>query len=93
MSLLPLYQACEEFVVIMVHPWDMMGKETMKDYWLPWLVGMPAETSRAICSMIFGGIFEKFPKLCSLRSRWRIVRYIPWDESSMVSTLDLTFVR
>ena len=26
----------------MVHPWDMMGKETMKDYWLPWLVGMPA---------------------------------------------------
>ena len=25
--------------------------------------GMPAETSRAICSMIFGGVFEKFPKL------------------------------
>jgi aminocarboxymuconate-semialdehyde decarboxylase len=24
---------------------------------------MPAETSRAICSMIFGGVFEKFPKL------------------------------
>ena len=24
---------------------------------------MPAETSRAICTMIFGGIFEKFPKL------------------------------
>ena len=24
---------------------------------------MPAETSRAICSMIFGGIFDKFPKL------------------------------
>jgi aminocarboxymuconate-semialdehyde decarboxylase len=24
---------------------------------------MPAETSRAICSMIFGGIFEKFPRL------------------------------
>lgn len=63
-SFYPLYQACEEVgAAIMVHPWDMMGKETMKDYWLPWLVGMPAETSRAICSMIFGGIFEKFPKL------------------------------
>jgi aminocarboxymuconate-semialdehyde decarboxylase len=24
---------------------------------------MPAETSRAICSMIFGGVFERFPKL------------------------------
>lgn len=48
---------------IFVHPWDMMGMDTMPDYWLPWLVGMPAETSRAICSMIFGGVFDKFPKL------------------------------
>jgi aminocarboxymuconate-semialdehyde decarboxylase len=24
---------------------------------------MPAEISRAICSMIFGGVFERFPKL------------------------------
>jgi len=48
---------------IFVHPWDMMGKDQMKDYWLPWLVGMPAETSLAICSMIFGGIFEKLPAL------------------------------
>jgi aminocarboxymuconate-semialdehyde decarboxylase len=35
----------------------------MQRYWLPWLVGMPAETSRAICSMTFGGIFEKLPQL------------------------------
>lgn len=48
---------------IFVHPWDMMGKERMPQYWLPWLVGMPAETSLAICSMIFGGIFERYPKL------------------------------
>jgi len=48
---------------IFVHPWDMMGKERMTKYWLPWLVGMPAETSLAICSMIFGGVFERFPKL------------------------------
>ena len=40
-----------------------MGQENMSEYWLPWLVGMPAETSRAICSMIFGGIFDKFPNL------------------------------
>jgi aminocarboxymuconate-semialdehyde decarboxylase len=41
----------------------MMGEQQMQKYWLPWLVGMPAETSRAICSMIFSGVFEKFPKL------------------------------
>ena len=48
---------------IFVHPWDMMGEAKMQKYWLPWLVGMPAEGSLAICSMIFGGVFEKFPKL------------------------------
>lgn len=63
-SLDPFYaKAVELNAAILVHPWDMMGKETMKDYWLPWLVGMPAETSRAICSMIFGGVFDRFPKL------------------------------
>ena len=41
----------------------MMGEMQMQKYWLPWLVGMPAETSRAICSMIFGGVFARFPKL------------------------------
>src|SRR5437016_6405103 len=50
-------------VAVFVHPWDMMGKERMPKYWLPWLVGMPAETCLAICSMIFGGVFERFPKL------------------------------
>ncbi len=62
--LFPFFQACEELgACIFVHPWDMMGKADMPDYWLPWLVGMPAETSRAICSMIFGGIFERLPDL------------------------------
>lgn len=59
-----LFEAAQDLdVAIMVHPWDMMGKETMPKYWLPWLVGMPAEQSRAICSMIFGGVFERLPKL------------------------------
>ena len=60
----PLYQTCEELgMALFVHPWEMMGRETMPSYWLPWLVGMPAETSRAVCSMIFGGVFERFPRL------------------------------
>jgi aminocarboxymuconate-semialdehyde decarboxylase len=60
----PIFEACERLnLAVMVHPWNMMGEKNMQRYWLPWLVGMPAETSRAICSMIFGGIFEKLPKL------------------------------
>lgn len=60
----PVYEALEAMdMCIFVHPWQMMGKENMPKYWLPWLVGMPAESSRAICSMIFGGVFERFPKL------------------------------
>ncbi|MEO8210074.1 MAG: amidohydrolase family protein [bacterium] len=63
-NLFPIFEAAEELgAAIFVHPWDMMGKEKMPKYWLPWLVGMPAETSLAICSMIFGGVFEKFKKL------------------------------
>jgi aminocarboxymuconate-semialdehyde decarboxylase len=60
----PFFAAAEKLgCAIFVHPWEMMGEKQMEKYWLPWLVGMPAETSRAICSFIFGGIFERFPKL------------------------------
>jgi aminocarboxymuconate-semialdehyde decarboxylase len=63
-SLQPVWSAAEQLgAAIFVHPWDMLGMERMPNYWLPWLVGMPAETSLAICSMMFGGVFERFPKL------------------------------
>src|SRR6058998_724266 len=63
-SLQPVFSTAEQLdAAIFVHPWDMLGKERMPKYWLPWLVGMPAETSLAICSLIFGGVFERFPKL------------------------------
>lgn len=60
----PVFEACQRLdLAVLVHPWNMMGQQHMQRYWLPWLVGMPAETSRAICSMIFGGIFERLPSL------------------------------
>jgi len=60
----PIFEACANLgMAVMVHPWNMMGTEYMERYWLPWLVGMPAETSRAACSMIFGGVLEKLPDL------------------------------
>ncbi len=57
---LEFFKACEELgMSVFVHPWDMMGERDMQKYWLPWLVGMPAEVSRAICSLIFSGTLEK----------------------------------
>ena len=60
----PIFEACERLgMAVMIHPWQMMGFDSMKKYWLPWLVGLPAETSRAACSMIFGGVLERLPNL------------------------------
>jgi len=63
-KLFPIFQEAERLgACIFVHPWDMLGEDVMSKYWLPWLVGMPMETAFAICSCIFGGVFERLPKL------------------------------
>lgn len=48
---------------VFVHPWDMAGQEQMKPFWMPWLVGMPAESARALCALIMGGVFDRLPSL------------------------------
>jgi len=63
-ELFEFFEAASELgAAILVHPWDMMGTESMPKYWLPWLVGMPAEQSRAACCLVFGGVLERLPKL------------------------------
>lgn len=58
------FSACTELgMSVFVHPWEMMGEADMQKYWLPWLVGMPAEVSRAISSLIFSGTLERLPDL------------------------------
>ncbi|MEO6051765.1 MAG: amidohydrolase family protein [Pyrinomonadaceae bacterium] len=58
------FAACERLgMAVFVHPWDMAGEKDMQKYWLPWLVGMPAEVSRAICSLIFSGTLERLLNL------------------------------
>jgi aminocarboxymuconate-semialdehyde decarboxylase len=60
----PILEAAADLgAAVFVHPWQMLGRERMGLYWLPWLVGMPAETALSICSFIFGGIFERLPRL------------------------------
>jgi aminocarboxymuconate-semialdehyde decarboxylase len=63
-ALFPVFERAAELgAAVFVHPWDMMGQARMQRYWLPWLVGMPAEVSLAICSLIFSGTLERLPRL------------------------------
>jgi aminocarboxymuconate-semialdehyde decarboxylase len=63
-ELFPIFEAAASLgAAVFVHPWEMVGRDRMARYWLPWLVGMPAETSLAICSLIFGGVLERLPAL------------------------------
>ena len=40
----PIFKYAEELdCPIFIHPWDMLGQTDISKYWLPWLVGMPAE--------------------------------------------------
>ena len=60
----PIFEHAEKIgCSIFIHPWEMMGQADMQKYWLPWLIGMPAETARAISSIIFGGILDKYPNI------------------------------
>ncbi len=63
-ELSPFFAAAERLnAAIFVHPWDMLGQDRMPKYWLPWLLGMPTETALAACSLIFGGVLERHPRL------------------------------
>ncbi|KAJ9088014.1 hypothetical protein DSO57_1027296 [Entomophthora muscae] len=63
-ELSPIFKTAEELdCVLFVHPWDMDMTDRMSKFWFPWLIGMPCETTVAACSLIFGGVFEKYPKL------------------------------
>ncbi|MBL8999736.1 MAG: amidohydrolase [Phycisphaerae bacterium] len=48
---------------VFVHPWEMYGQEKIPQFWMPWLVGMPAETCAAIATAVFGGVLDECPSL------------------------------
>src|SRR5215831_2163776 len=47
---------------VLVHPWDMMAKDRMPNYMMPWTVAMPAETQLAISALVLSGAFDRLPK-------------------------------
>lgn len=63
-----LIHCAENGIPILEHPWDMMGSPgRMKNWMLPWLVTMAAETQLSMMSLILSGAFERIPeslKIC-----------------------------
>jgi len=64
-----LTHCARQGIPLLVHPWDMMGAKDgrMKQWMLPWLVAMPAETQLGMVSLILSGALERIPdtlKIC-----------------------------
>jgi len=57
-----LAHCAQEGAAVFVHPWDMMGRDRMPNYMMPWTVAMPAETHLAIVALINSGAFDQLPK-------------------------------
>ncbi len=62
-DLRPVWRECARLgACLMIHPWDMEWWAPA-DYWQPWLVGMPAETTLAGTALILGGVLSECPTL------------------------------
>ncbi|MGS0677223.1 amidohydrolase family protein [Shewanella sp. 125m-1] len=62
-----LQHCAADNIPVLVHPWDMLGRDRMSKYMMQWLVAMPAETHLSIMSLILSGAFERIStdlKLC-----------------------------
>jgi aminocarboxymuconate-semialdehyde decarboxylase len=56
-----LQHCADEGAAVLVHPWEMFGKDRMPKYMMPWTVGMPAETQLSVVAMILSGAFDRLP--------------------------------
>ena len=63
-ALFPFLEACQELgACLFVHPYEVLGSERLQDYYLWNLIGMVTETAVAIESLIFGGVYDRLPRL------------------------------
>jgi aminocarboxymuconate-semialdehyde decarboxylase len=59
-----VYAACAEVgAVVFVHPWQVLGRERLRDHGLLYSVGMPSETAAAAATLMLGGVLDRHPTL------------------------------
>ena len=60
----PLWLAAEELgAFLFIHPNNVAGADRLKSYYLANLIGNPLDTTIAAACLIFGGVFDRYPKL------------------------------
>ncbi len=70
-------KACELDVPVFIHPSDVMGvNDRLKDYYLRNFIGNPLDTTISMACLIFGGVFDRFPKIKFLVSHTG--GFTPW---------------
>jgi aminocarboxymuconate-semialdehyde decarboxylase len=64
-------------VPIFIHPNDVMGiEDRLKDFYLRNFIGNPLDTTIAAACLIFGGVFDRFPKIKILLAH--MGGFTPW---------------
>ena len=56
-----LHHCADVGAAVLVHPWEMFGRDRMPKYMMPWTVGMPAETQLSVVAMILSGALDRLP--------------------------------
>lgn len=60
----PLWTAAEDLdAMIYIHPVTVAGADRLKSYYLANLIGNPLDTTIAAACLVFGGVFDRHPKL------------------------------
>jgi aminocarboxymuconate-semialdehyde decarboxylase len=63
-SLLPFWEEMRRHdLFVFVHGINPLGRDRLKAHQLANLAGLPIDTAVAVASMIFGGVFDRFPGL------------------------------
>jgi aminocarboxymuconate-semialdehyde decarboxylase len=60
----PLWAAAQKLdALLFIHPNNVAGADRLKSYYLVNLIGNPLDTTIAAACLVFGGVFERYPRL------------------------------